>query len=71
MRQYANGIKMNAGNITLRFINGITEYKLYGYTYRYTNEEGTEFLVLQPADQRKAPALTTPVDEVMYCRIQF
>jgi hypothetical protein len=51
---------MQAGNVSLRLVNGITTYKVFGYALGCINQYGVECVELRPADCEKGPVMIVP-----------
>lgn len=61
--------EMEAGYITLRLKGGITDYKIYGYTYRHMTEEG-EMICLQLADKKRV-VFMAPIEKIESITYEF
>lgn len=63
MKKFACGCEMKAGNISVKLLDGVATYKVYGFVYREDYPDG-EYIIIQPADLRCSPVAKFPVGRV-------
>jgi hypothetical protein len=56
--------EMKPAHITMRLIGGITQFTIYGYALTSVDDDGNEYIELQPADCRCSPAMRVPKQNV-------
>lgn len=69
MKQYSN-CEISPSNVTLKLINGITEYEIYGFVEKRI-VDNIEMIFLQPADLRKKPVIKVPTIYVDFIKAKF
>ena len=69
MKKFAN-CEMKAAYVTLR-MGGIGEYKVFGYAVIRKEDDGIEYIYLQPADCRCNPVLKVPKKNISFLEINF
>ena len=70
MKKFVN-CEMKAAHVTLRLSGGVAEYKVFGYAITRKDEDGIEYILLQPADCRCNPVMKVPKRNVASLEVSF
>lgn len=70
MKNFGN-CEMSAGHVSLRLKNGVSTYETYGFVLADRDENGEEYIFLQPADLRRSPVMKVKRESVAYVSVQL